>query len=1031
VAWSHQIEDAALTAVQKASATNPDDELAQLLFSSQNTQSSDFTFSPVGLDTETSNMSPLGQQQSTSFGDSWENTNFTTDPSTFAISLGEEYPTWDDQVWDQFLNLDLQTYGASMDGAGIRFPSMDPAAPAKAVLSPYLTDSPAFSNRQLFSSSVSTSPSANRPASMSRSPTSIADDSLFTSSSVPQLSPDSYMSRLSSPGQSAITPESYAHKAEDYIPHPQSGKFSHSSVVAPLQQQKAQSITTQVASRKRKNSVGADGDVKQPEDEVKDDAANSMLKKSKKAAHNTVEKRYRQNLNSKIAELRDSIPALRTCPSNDAEGGSDSDSNPGAGQNLRKGQILSHATDYIRQLEEGAKRLRRENEALKLKMAQVCGLVGEGATEAAPMVSVSLKSGPQKAYKRAMQGATSPTVQRKSVPRKRSNSRKGSKMGNVLMGGLAGLTMLEGAREHEQGATTTGRGLFALPLQWLDYLARTPARVRVFGVGSYDISMMNLLRLGLLFSMLYGMLSSWLFSERTKKPQKGKSGVSGLNPAAPLLTSPLVDRQRAWLTAIQSVWVPGRSFFLEVCAVGLKLCKIFFRWLVGWQGYAMLTGTTQEDEAARIKAWDIAIDAQLTGGDSEINNDRILLTFLASITLPTSSLRLALKALHLQILLWRLESNSWLQMFGSRAIAMSWTRYFWANARRRQQAVELAKSSPGTSTEADALPNHHFLLLQQLCLDVFTDNVMLRAYNLAWNKPTRQGVNHEDVGMDAVVQDRTIITPLNAVAAWWSSSTLRESILQLIDTTGDKDRSEKQKMIFERMSLAARIAPPGSNARLRALTAVAVFQNTDRKANLAAAVQALKSSPKDSSASGTAEIRIALRCALLNATLQSQPSSAPTSSPTSDLNIQRQKLLKSIISIVEDCRIELLGFAAAYSSLTLLSNQSDSLDSGIHLFESIEELAAVLRILVGGEARRRWGLSRKTASGAVTMCLEVCKRAAGVRDDQIRVAVDVDSGVGVDGYVEEKEKESASGTKVGKGVSVSVDTIVEEVAGEV
>ncbi|MBE3047211.1 helix-loop-helix domain-containing protein, partial [Candidatus Bathyarchaeota archaeon] len=53
--------------------------------------------------------------------------------------------------------------------------------------------------------------------------------------------------------------------------------------------------------RKRKSSADED-----EEDEDVDDA-----QPVKKTAHNMIEKRYRTNLNDKIAALRDSVPSLR------------------------------------------------------------------------------------------------------------------------------------------------------------------------------------------------------------------------------------------------------------------------------------------------------------------------------------------------------------------------------------------------------------------------------------------------------------------------------------------------------------------------------------------------------------------------------------------------------------------------------------------------------------------------------------------------------------------------------------------------
>jgi hypothetical protein len=72
--------------------------------------------------------------------------------------------------------------------------------------------------------------------------------------------------------------------------------FKSSSVASPNQD----------SSRKRKSSASADDD-----DDDDDDGAEGQPPPVKKTAHNMIEKRYRTNLNDKIAALRDSVPSLR------------------------------------------------------------------------------------------------------------------------------------------------------------------------------------------------------------------------------------------------------------------------------------------------------------------------------------------------------------------------------------------------------------------------------------------------------------------------------------------------------------------------------------------------------------------------------------------------------------------------------------------------------------------------------------------------------------------------------------------------
>lgn len=110
----------------------------------------------------------------------------------------------------------------------------------------------------------------------------------------------------------------------------------------------------------------------------------------KKTAHNMIEKRYRTNLNDKIAALRDSVPALRVMVhrleqnpnaagnANDmdvmeeikAEAGLDPNEDVDLGgltpaHKLNKATILSKATEYIALLERKNRALAKENTSLR------------------------------------------------------------------------------------------------------------------------------------------------------------------------------------------------------------------------------------------------------------------------------------------------------------------------------------------------------------------------------------------------------------------------------------------------------------------------------------------------------------------------------------------------------------------------------------------------------------------------------------------------------------------------------------------
>lgn len=105
---------------------------------------------------------------------------------------------------------------------------------------------------------------------------------------------------------------------------------------------------------------------------------NSATKKDevlgpKKTAHNMIEKRYRTNLNDKIAQLRDSVPALRIVAQRlDQQEGEDGEFHDGEDlapvPKLNKATILSKATEYIAQLEKRNRGLESENNMLRGRM---------------------------------------------------------------------------------------------------------------------------------------------------------------------------------------------------------------------------------------------------------------------------------------------------------------------------------------------------------------------------------------------------------------------------------------------------------------------------------------------------------------------------------------------------------------------------------------------------------------------------------------------------------------------------------------
>lgn len=582
-----------------------------------------------------------------------------------------------------------------------------------------------------------------------------------------------------------------------------------------------------------------------------------MVPKVAKRSHTVIEKRYRTNLNQKIAALRDSVPSLR---SDYQETGEHEGVAPAS--KLNKATVLSKAMEYIQHLERRNSSLEKENTRLKgltrsskqkdeivevamrdelvaarpEKVSQIPHLDSTArydtppyATDPQGMIRVPQEmknlraSVPQEHYAPCL--CNEDEASQSSSPGTATSGQQGRDRGKLfsklMIGSLAGLLVMEGFSERESSGDH--RGLFSLPTIPSPHVAQAIRAFRGRLTSAKPLlSISPLFKLFLFILALAFTLFLYLFSSKPKPSVRSKPTVLA---AAPSLASPIEVRQKAWLTAIQTVGVPRHRMFPELVALHLEAMKYIIIQLVGWAGYAWLTGRTEEDEIARVRAWDIAIDAQLTGGDSEVSKSRLVLTILASGTLPSTPARLMLKALHIRILLWEARKSGWSIWAILHRAAAQLARQQWLLAQ------ELHNFSKDTSLKLSApremLPENLSALLQVDSDELFTDIIVQRAYNLAWNRPTCEDIVGEDLGIDIVVEDYAIRSPLDALAAWASSVTLQSALLEWYEECGIWNQRHKRKL-----ELALNIAPPASSAYARALAARAVFFAADRESTI-------------------------------------------------------------------------------------------------------------------------------------------------------------------------------------------------------
>ncbi|KAL2126435.1 hypothetical protein VTI74DRAFT_925 [Chaetomium olivicolor] len=784
-------------------------------------------------------------------------------------------------------------------------------------------------------------------------------------------------------------------------------------------------------SRKRKSSAEVDDD----------DDDDELEQPVKKTAHNMIEKRYRTNLNDKIAALRDSVPSLRImCKSARGEDTTeDREELHGLtpAHKLNKATVLSKATEYIRHLEKRNNRLIDENNSMQARIAAFEKLFMAGAItgqlpnplqqpptpmqypqDAAPFLNTPMSTarGPDppglipipddmKRILTAQQmnaGRPYPVpaqhfgqnpallrqqqIQQQQQQAQAQASRWNPYFGKLMVGSLAGLMFMEAMVEKEpSNETPEGRGLSIVPVHlFSSFIHSTHLSVGGYYLSAIDI--MAKLRMLLLLGIFVWLACTSFIDLSDLKPSKKKRAAS-VPEAVPSLASPIHLRRQAWLTSIQTVWVPRHNFFLEAAALLLKTFKYALRNVVGSHGYLSLTGLSEEEEAARVKAWSIALDAQLAGGDVEINKSRLTLTLIASGTLPDTPLRLMLKALHIRVLLWRLNGAS----SAADMIAAKLARSRWNEAR---QLNRLLNSLPeGEKSADDALPEHLAILLEQDCDEVLNDDIIQRAHNLAWNLPTTYNVNEKVDGMDAVVEDPAVRSPMDAIAAWYSNLILHRVLINSLRKSRDDLAVIPGSDAGHGIALALQVAPVGSNAQLRTLIARAVLADGKRGAYIVSALQALGPSANpdkhpqyskgvspliDSPMTSIVpdpDAQMALRCAMGIAQLQK----------FTDPPEAAYAVIDSVLPIGADIEaMSLLGYTAAFHLMEHLNMHPMSKERRP---ATLERLASSLREWTGSDraAGEKMDVDEKLRSHLTERCMQVKKGVVGI---------DVDPGYG-------------------------------------
>ena len=723
--------------------------------------------------------------------------------------------------------------------------------------------------------------------------------------------------------------------------------------------------------------------------------------------HSLVEKKYRDNLNTKFSDLQQCVTThqIEKKIGGGKRGAEAAISCSKKATKLQKGETISRAVDCINQLSLRNAGLETHIELLERRLTvlqKIAVRKRTGMSIAVDTVDIESHGAPavtkplspispvaalsdivdkttstvatgmhpavlEKISKRALRHSLSKNLDgmaSKDEPSAKRRKFSRSELAKVAISSLVGLALWEGYSEGEESAVVpNGRGLLGIPVELIRHSVKAvfDFSVSAAQIGRYStldpsteswIILKSCLILG---GMIYVLMPIVVLAKGWLRDEKQSStNLSEMLPAPYTIEF----CRSAWSTASQSLGIPYHGILFEALALAVKLFKLLIRRVLGWPIYSYLTGTTLEFEIARVKAWDIAIDAQLAGGDADADFGRLLFTFVASMTMEDTPLRLLRKALHVRLVLWNPANTYVGRHLGVACMATYLASHFWRRATAMYESVQELRFGPNDGLGILDVPSHISQLMKQDPEEVFVDPIIIRTARVARNEPLDLSEVTADEGMDAVFGDVAIRSPLDVLAALYSSLTLRKTLLATL-VNSRKNKRETAVTIGIRTALAT--APPGSVAGMRARAAQAVFFETGRLGSIASA---LKEMPKRHDTElvkflfveptlasiSTTNVRIALRSAVLIAKVTSEESS------THDLGgTARAAMLSTIERMLRNADVTVLGLAAAYRCTRICQlDKVASDDAGLGLKSLMERL----ELIAASEWSSRYGVDR-------------------------------------------------------------------------
>lgn len=541
-----------------------------------------------------------------------------------------------------------------------------------------------------------------------------------------------------------------------------------------------------------------------------------MKPKKGRSSHNMIEKKYRTNINDKISALRDCVPALRCA----LKGTKDDDELDGLtpASKLNKATVLSKATEYI-------KHLKTKNEEMQAELDELRRLSGRPA-QSSPLSGHSspglmqqpvgyyereerqrermweggrMQTQQQQQQQQQMPQQMQPMHQQSQMQRQPQQQQRSTK---AMMGVMAGVMATGLMSEYGDS-----RELSFIPVPLLRYVPADSVRHSLM-----------LIKLTVIIGSICMIVFPLLFQ---KMPPPSNKQVEA--------TSVEQFRRQTWEVNAKFMSLPsnGASYLVELTK---SVTKAFLRFLIG-DGFLLLQSSAYHLPMSR------AVEAQLLGGQQDLTRSSLILTYLQSLTLPSTPALCATQAIHVHVIA---NGLPWLK-----AVSVFLADRHWNSARKL-----LSKKHHRVG-----LPTYLPLLLQQN--DVFDYDTIQRFFNFAHNV----NVSHNcslgmlDEGFAAIPGDSSLKTPLDVLASWYSARNLREVILF---------QMEANEVDYNKLDVSLAVSPPNSIAKRRAAIAHAVVLGRKDSSLVSDAIQLVRAEVGDLKVEAVVEVPATIQEAVVD-----------------------------------------------------------------------------------------------------------------------------------------------------------------------